>query len=74
MNHFHRENALFYPQFSTVPENCKGYALPHSGIAYTGIGLYAEDSPDSVNISSELLGMSLKEPLKKNHCYYGESE
>lgn len=66
-------NPFFYPEFSTLPNNCRGYQHSKSGIAFGGIGLYyLTNQSDSINISSELMGVKLKQPLKPNTCYYGE--
>lgn len=62
-----------YPNSSSVPFNCYGYQHPKTGDAYVGLGLYwLNYLPDSVQISSELAVVKLKQPLKSNHCYYGE--
>jgi len=64
---------LFYPEFSTLPYNCRGYQQAKNGIAFGGIALYYQtSSSDSINISSELIGAKLKQPLKANKCYYSE--
>lgn len=66
-------NSFIYPEFSTLPNNCRGYQQVKSGVAFSGIALYyLTNSSDSINISSELMGIKLKQSLKANTCYYGE--
>ena len=62
-----------YPNYASIPYNCRGYQLPRTGDAYVGIALYALNYlPDSTNIDLELTVVKLQQPLKANKCYYGE--
>jgi gliding motility-associated-like protein len=62
-----------YPGPSSVPLNCVGYQYPRTGSAYVSASLCTYTGlPDSSKINTELVIVRLKEPLKQNHCYYGE--
>jgi gliding motility-associated-like protein len=66
-------NLSLYPYASTIPYNCHGSQSSHSNNAHSAIALYyLTNSSDSINISSELIGVKLIQSLKANKCYYGE--